>query len=118
MPGDSGGAPRCSDRFFHQDLLTPSRDRIPMHHKTDFLVVGSGVAGLAFALKVAPYGSVTIVTKKAAMDSNTSRAQGGIASVFGQLDSFDLHIKICPICNYNYCWISKVRDSSQFYCSP
>ena len=64
-----------------------------MHHKTDLLVIGSGVAGLAFALKAAPFGSVTIVTKKAAMDSNTSRAQGGIASVFGRLDSFDLHIQ-------------------------
>jgi L-aspartate oxidase len=64
-----------------------------MQFKTDVLVIGSGVAGLAFALKLAPCAAVTIVTKKAVMDSNTSRAQGGIASVFGQLDSFDLHIK-------------------------
>lgn len=64
-----------------------------MEYKTDFLVIGSGVAGLTFASKVAPFGAVTLVTKKNIMDSNTSQAQGGIASVFDQLDSFDLHIK-------------------------
>ena len=60
---------------------------------TDFLIIGSGVAGLAVALKVAPYGSVALMTKKEVMESNTTHAQGGIASVFGQLDSFDLHIR-------------------------
>ncbi len=62
-----------------------------MEIKTDFLVVGSGIAGLMFALKVADFGTVAIVTKKNAMDSNTNKAQGGIASVFGKLDSFKLH---------------------------
>ncbi|MFH1992808.1 MAG: L-aspartate oxidase [Pseudomonadota bacterium] len=64
-----------------------------MDVKTDFLVIGSGVAGLTFALKVARFGSVALVTKKGIMDSNTMLAQGGIASVFDQLDSFDLHIQ-------------------------
>ena len=59
----------------------------------DFLVIGSGIAGLTFALKVANFGSVAVITKKKVMDSNTSLAQGGIASVFDELDSFDLHIK-------------------------
>ncbi len=61
--------------------------------KTDFLIIGSGVAGLTFALKAAKFGDVALVTKKGIMDSNTSHAQGGIASVFGELDSFDLHIQ-------------------------
>ena len=59
----------------------------------DFLIIGSGVAGLTFALKVAEFGSVAIITKEGVMDSNTSLAQGGIASVFDELDSFDLHIQ-------------------------
>ncbi|MFH1976343.1 MAG: L-aspartate oxidase [Pseudomonadota bacterium] len=64
-----------------------------MDIKTDFLIIGSGVAGLMFALKVADHGSVAIVTKRGVTDSNTMLAQGGIASVFGSLDSFDLHIR-------------------------
>ncbi len=64
-----------------------------MEIKTDFLIIGSGVAGLTFAIKVAEFGSVALVTKKGVMDTNTSLAQGGIASVFGELDSFDLHIQ-------------------------
>lgn len=63
-----------------------------MEYNTDFLIIGSGVAGLTFALKVAEYGTVALVTKQDVMESNTAHAQGGIASVFGDLDSFDLHI--------------------------
>ncbi|MDJ0782049.1 MAG: L-aspartate oxidase [Desulfosarcinaceae bacterium] len=64
-----------------------------MKLETDVLIIGSGVAGLLFALKVADHGSVTVVTKKAAVDSNTNMAQGGIASVFGAEDSFEMHIE-------------------------
>ena len=64
-----------------------------MKNSYDFLVLGSGIAGLTFALKVAKFGSVAVITKKKVMDSNTRLAQGGIASVFDELDSFDLHIK-------------------------
>ena len=64
-----------------------------MEIKTDFLIIGSGIAGLSFALKVAKFGNVALVTKKEAMDSNTNLAQGGIASVFGSHDSFDLHLQ-------------------------
>lgn len=61
--------------------------------RTDFLIIGSGIAGLSFALKVADSGPVALVTKKEAVESNTNLAQGGIASVFGQNDSYDLHIR-------------------------
>lgn len=64
-----------------------------MEYKTDFLVIGSGVAGLSFALKVADHGSVALVTKRDVMESNTAYAQGGIAAVLSSIDSFDLHIK-------------------------
>ena len=64
-----------------------------MDVKTDFLIIGSGIAGLTFALKVAKFGTVAVVTKREVMDTSTRMAQGGIASVFDQLDSFDLHIQ-------------------------
>ena len=64
-----------------------------MDTQTDFLIIGSGIAGLMYTLKVADRGTVAIVTKKQAVDSNTNLAQGGIASVFDQADSFDLHIQ-------------------------
>jgi L-aspartate oxidase len=70
-----------------------NQDDLAMHNHTDFLIIGSGVAGLSFALKVAAEGDVTLITKKEAMESNTNKAQGGIASVFGDVDSFDLHIQ-------------------------
>jgi len=59
----------------------------------DFLILGSGIAGLSFALKVAPSGRVAIVTKKNQAESNTNYAQGGIASVTGKDDSFELHVR-------------------------
>jgi len=66
---------------------------LDMEIKTDFLIIGSGIAGLSFALKVAEFGDVALVTKKEAMDSNSNLAQGGIASVFGSQDSFDFHLQ-------------------------
>ena len=59
----------------------------------DFLVLGSGLAGLSFALKVAPHGRVAIITKKDRAESNTNYAQGGIASVTSKEDSFELHVR-------------------------
>jgi L-aspartate oxidase len=58
----------------------------------DFLVLGSGIAGLSFALKVAAFGRVAIVTKKSRAESNTNYAQGGIAAVTSKEDSFARHI--------------------------
>jgi L-aspartate oxidase len=59
----------------------------------DFIVLGSGIAGLSFALKVAPHGRVGIVTKKDRAESNTNYAQGGIAAVTSKEDSFELHVR-------------------------
>ncbi len=64
-----------------------------MTHRFDFLVIGSGIAGLTYALKVAHEGSVAIITKKEKAESNTNYAQGGVAAVMSKVDSFDLHVK-------------------------
>ena len=58
----------------------------------DYIVIGSGIAGLTFALKVAKYGRVAIVTKKHLTEANTQYAQGGIAAVTKPTDSIDLHV--------------------------
>ena len=59
----------------------------------DFLVLGSGIAGLTFALKTARHGRVGIITKKDRAESNTNYAQGGIAAVTSKEDSFELHVR-------------------------
>ncbi len=63
----------------------------------DFLVIGAGIAGLSFAIRAAAHGSVIVLTKGAALDSNTAWAQGGIASVLppgfrDDGDSVELHV--------------------------
>src|SRR3954471_18357424 len=59
----------------------------------DFVVIGSGIAGLSFASKAARHGSVAVVTKRKGGDSNTAWAQGGIACVTSGEDSFELHVR-------------------------
>ncbi|MFP4541104.1 MAG: L-aspartate oxidase [Opitutales bacterium] len=64
-----------------------------MQHRFDVLVVGSGIAGLSFALKVAQAGhKVAILTKKHRAESNTNYAQGGIAAVTSSSDDVELHV--------------------------
>jgi L-aspartate oxidase len=60
--------------------------------KTDFLVIGSGISGLSFALQATEYGKVLVITKKEIIESNTNYAQGGIAAVMGENDDFGYHI--------------------------
>ena len=57
----------------------------------DFLVIGSGLAGLSFALSVADHGRVCVLTKAEISDSNTQWAQGGIAAAVGESDTWSLH---------------------------
>lgn len=64
-----------------------------MSFESDFLIIGSGMAGLSCALKLAKQGSVAIVTKKEKAESNTNYAQGGIASVFHPKDSYEQHVQ-------------------------
>ncbi|MFA4852034.1 MAG: L-aspartate oxidase [Bacteroidales bacterium] len=74
-----------------------------MRYKVDFLVIGSGIAGLTYALKVAPYGKVIVVTKRSAEESNTRYAQGGIAAVMYTPDSYEKHIQDTIIAGAGLC---------------
>ena len=62
-------------------------------HKSDILVIGSGIAGLTFALKAARTRSVAIVTKRSLEESNTFYSQGGIAAVVAKNDSVESHVR-------------------------
>ncbi|PKP33364.1 MAG: L-aspartate oxidase [Bacteroidetes bacterium HGW-Bacteroidetes-17] len=64
-----------------------------MRKKFDFLVIGSGIAGLSFALKVAEHGTVCIISKEKAEETATRYAQGGIAAVMYSPDTYEKHIR-------------------------
>lgn len=74
-----------------------------MKKRTDFLVIGSGIAGLMFAIKAAKSGKVTIVTKGTLDECNTRYAQGGIAAVYRQTDSFEKHVQDTMVAGDGYC---------------
>ena len=60
--------------------------------ETDYLVLGSGLAGLYFALRASEHGRVTVVTKRSPTEANTQYAQGGVAGVLGPDDSSERHV--------------------------
>lgn len=74
-----------------------------MDHQYDFLVIGSGLAGLTYALQVAEHGKVAVLTKTYLNDTNTSYAQGGIAAVTSDVDNFDKHINDTLIAGDGLC---------------
>jgi L-aspartate oxidase len=61
--------------------------------ETDYLVIGSGIAGLHFANLASAHGRVLVITKKAPDDTNTNWAQGGVAAVMATDDSFEQHVQ-------------------------
>src|SRR5438552_7335811 len=80
-----------------------------MRHQVDYLVLGSGIAGLSFALQAARHGSVAVVAKRGRGETNTAYAQGGIAAVFGPQDSFDQHIRDTLVAGAGLCREDAVR---------
>ena len=80
-----------------------------MQISCDFLILGSGIAGLSFALKAADHGKVAIVTKRDVTESATNYAQGGIASVFSQEDTFDAHVQDTLVAGAGICHEDVVR---------
>jgi L-aspartate oxidase len=76
---------------------------------TDFLVLGSGIAGLSFALEVAEHGTVRVLTKKGSADSATNWAQGGIAAVISPDDSLEAHVSDTLLAGAGLCREDVVR---------
>lgn len=74
-----------------------------MRKKVDFLVIGSGIAGLSYALKVSKYGKVIVVTKSKADTTATTYAQGGIAAVMYSPDTYEKHIQDTLIAGDQLC---------------
>ncbi len=75
----------------------------------DYLVIGSGLAGLTFAIRASEHGSVCVLTKAEITDSNTSWAQGGIAAAVGEADSWKLHEEDTLIAGAGLCDKDAVR---------
>ncbi|MEN9809985.1 MAG: nadB1, partial [Pseudomonadota bacterium] len=75
----------------------------------DFLVIGSGIAGASLALKLAQLGSVAIVCKETLGETNTRYAQGGIASVFLEHDSYESHTQDTLVAGAGLCHEDVVR---------
>lgn len=71
-------------------VSNPQRTAVKQY---DFVVIGSGIAGLSYALKVAPYGSVAVITKDYAHEGCTQYAQGGVCAVLDAADSVDSHVQ-------------------------
>jgi L-aspartate oxidase len=80
-----------------------------MTKKVDFLIIGSGIAGLSYALKVASFGKVCMITKANEDESNTKYAQGGIAAVMYQPDSYEKHVQDTLIAGDGICNEDVVR---------
>lgn len=80
-----------------------------MVRKYDFLVIGGGIAGISFAIKASAYGKVALLSKSSLDETNTSYAQGGIASVLYKPDTFNKHIEDTLVAGDGHCNLQAVE---------
>lgn len=81
----------------------------------DFAVIGSGVAGLRYALEVAKHGTVAVITKAEPHESNTNYAQGGVSAVLCPSDSVESHMQDTIVAGAYLCDEETVKVSSRFF---
>src|SRR5436305_12545260 len=80
-----------------------------MRHQFDYLVLGSGIAGLSFALQASRHGSVALLAKRGRAETNTAYAQGGIAAVLAPGDSVEEHVHDTLVAGGGLCRLDAVK---------
>lgn len=108
--GDLYRTPGSNNRA-HIRTLTVSCSENGTAKYFDFTVIGSGVAGLRYALDVSKHGTVAVITKAESSESNTNYAQGGVSAVLGPLDSVESHMQDTIVAGAYLCDEETVRVS-------
>lgn len=107
-----------SNNYFHPQSLEDSKQRSRVissylregyNKYFDFAVIGSGVAGLGYALEVAKYGTIAVITKAEPHECNTNYAQGGVSVVLSPLDSVESHMQDTIVAGAYLCDKETVR---------
>lgn len=103
--------PHCKNQKFFKVISSSKKDGHTKYF--DFSVIGSGIAGLRYALEVAKYGTVAVITKAEPHECNTNYAQGGVSSVLCPSDSVESHMKDTIVAGAYLCDEESVRVCSQ-----
>ena len=105
----SQNRPQFPARAFRSSLPCSIDDDDGPTRRFDFTVIGSGIAGLRYALEVAKHGSVAVVTKSEPHESNTKYAQGGVSAVLSPSDSVESHVRDTIVAGAHLCDEETVR---------
>ena len=93
--------------------MSPTESRAPDEGVSDVLIIGSGLAGLRLALKLAAHGSVRVITKAARDEGNSRYAQGGIAAAWRESDSWERHVDDTMVAGAGLCKREVVERTAQ-----
>jgi L-aspartate oxidase len=101
----------CKNRKLFKVISSSKKDGTTKYF--DFAVVGSGIAGLRYALEVAKYGTVAVITKAEPHECNTNYAQGGVSAVLHPSDSVESHMMDTIVAGAYLCDEESVRVCSR-----